>query len=205
VLADMAIEVEAALALGMRVASAMDHSGDPSEAALVRVGTAVAKYWNTKRCPYLVFEALECHGGPGYIEESIMPRLYREAPVNSIWEGSGNVIGLDVLRAVSREPEVVSVFMAEVEKARGNDANLDRLIDDLHAEFNDPDGMEVRMRMITEMMALALQGALLTRNAPAVVAEAFCASRLAPRYRGAFGTLPQGCDLDSIIARAMAD
>ncbi|MBT3264824.1 MAG: DNA alkylation response protein [Acidiferrobacteraceae bacterium] len=204
VLADMAIEVEAALALGVRVASAMDHSGDPSENALARIGTAVAKYWNTKRCPYLVFEALECHGGPGYIEESIMPRLYREAPVNSIWEGSGNVIGLDVLRAVSREPEVVSVFMAEVAKARGNDANLDRLIDDLHGEFNDPDDMEVRMRMITEMMALALQGALLTQNAPAAVAEAFCASRLAPRYRGAFGTLPRGCDLDSIIDRAMA-
>jgi len=106
-----------------------------------------------------------------------MPRLYREAPLNSIWEGSGNVIGLDVLRVVSREPEVVSVFMAEVAKARGSDANLDRIIDDLHGELNNPDDMEVRMRMITEMMALALQGALLTQNAPAAVAEAFRASR----------------------------
>ncbi len=203
VLADMAIETEAALALGMRVASAMDRGDDPSEAALARVGTAVAKYWNTKRCPYLVFEALECHGGPGYIEESIMPRLYREAPVNSIWEGSGNVISLDVLRAISREPQVVSVFMAEVEKARGGNANLDQIIDDLHGEFNDLDGLEVRMRMITEMMALTLQGALLVQHAPAPVANAFCASRLAPRYRGAFGTLPRGCDLDAIIARAI--
>lgn len=109
-----------------------------------------------------------------------------------------------MLRAISREPEVVFVFMAEVEKARGSDANLDRIIDDLHGELKNPDGMEIRMRMITEMMALALQGALLTQNAPAAVAEAFCASRLAPRYRGTFGTLPQGCDLDSIIDRAMA-
>jgi len=133
-----------------------------------------------------------------------MPRLYREAPLNSIWEGSGNVIGLDVLRAISREPEVVFVFMAEVEKARGSDANLDRIIDDLHGELNDPNDMEVRMRMITEMMALVLQGALLTRNVPAAVTEAFCVSRLAPRNRGTFGTLPQECDLDSIIDRAMA-
>ena len=102
VLADMALESEAALALGLRVASAMDQPGDPHEAAVARLGTAVAKYWNTRRCPYLVFEAMECHGGPGYIEDSIMPRLYREAPVNSIWEGSGNVIGLDVLRAIGR-------------------------------------------------------------------------------------------------------
>jgi putative acyl-CoA dehydrogenase len=131
-----------------------------------------------------------------------MPRLYREAPVNSIWEGSGNVISLDVLRAISREPQVVSVFMAEVEKARGGNANLDQIIDDLHREFNDLDDLEVRMRMITEMMALTLQGALLVQHAPAPVANAFCASRLAPRYRGAFGTLPRGCDLDAIIARA---
>ena len=107
VLADMAVEVEAALALGLRVARAMDHAHDEAEGALARIGTAVAKYWNCKRCPSLVVEALECHGGPGYIEESVMPRLYREAPLNSIWEGSGNVMGLDVLRAMAREPECV--------------------------------------------------------------------------------------------------
>jgi len=203
VLADMAVEVEAALALGLRVARAMDHVDDPAEAALARIGTAVAKYWNTKRCPSLVVEALECHGGPGYVEESIMPRLYREAPLNSIWEGSGNVMGLDVLRAIGREPEAIPAFMAEVEKARGNHPNLGRAIDDLRDELANTDGIEGRMRMITEMMALTLQGALLTNQGDSAVAEAFCASRLAPRYRGAFGTLPAGCDLDTIITRAL--
>ena len=200
-LADMAIEVEAALALGLRVASAMDNSQDPTEAALARIGTTVAKYWNTKRCPSLVVEALECHGGPGYVEESIMPRLYREAPLNSIWEGSGNVMGLDILRAMSREPEVLTAFIAEVEKARGLDHNLDCSIDLLKQELDDPIEVESRMRMIGELMALTLQGALLAQHGSQAVAEAFCASRLAPRYRGAFGTLPSGLDLDSILDR----
>jgi len=203
VLADMAVEVEAALALGLRVAKAMDHMDDPAEAALARVGTTVAKYWTTKRCPSLVFEALECHGGPGYIEESIMPRLYREAPINSIWEGSGNVMGLDVLRAMGREPEAIPSLISELEKARGNHPNLDRAIDDLNDELHDLEGIEGRMRMITEMMALTFQGALLTQHGPSELAEAFCASRLAPRYRGAFGTLPKGLDLDAIISRAL--
>ena len=202
VLADMAVEVEASLALGLRVARAMDHMDDPAEAALARIGTTVAKYWNTKRCPNLVYEALECHGGPGYIEESIMPRLYREAPINSIWEGSGNVMGLDVLRAMGREPEAISNFIAELEKARGNHPNLDRAIDDLNDELSNLDDIEGRMRMITEMMALTLQGAILTQNGASELAEAFCASRLAPRYRGAFGTLPKGLDLDTIIDHA---
>ena len=203
VLADMAVEVEAALALGLRVAQAMDRMDDPAEAALARIGTAVAKYWNTKRCPSLVVEALECHGGPGYVEESIMPRLYREAPLNSIWEGSGNVMGLDVLRAMGREAEAIPAVMAELEKARGNHPNLDRAIDDLRDELADPEGLEARMRMVTEMMALTLQAALLTRHGDSPVADAFCASRLAPRYRGAFGTLPKGLDLDAIISRSL--
>lgn len=203
VLADMAVEVEAALALGLRVAQAMDRMDDPAEAALARIGTAVAKYWNTKRCPSLVVEALECHGGPGYVEESIMPRLYREAPLNSIWEGSGNVMGLDVLRAMGREAEAIPAVMAELEKARGNHPNLDRAIDDLRDELADPEGLEARMRMVTEMMALTLQAALLTRHGDSPVADAFCASRLAPRYRGAFGTLPKGLDLDAIISRVL--
>lgn len=205
VLADMAIEVEAALALGLRVARAMDNESGPAEAALARIGTAVAKYWNTKRCPAMVFEALECHGGPGYIEESIMPRLYREAPVNSIWEGSGNIVGLDVLRTMGREPEAIPAFLAELELARGDHANIDNAIDELKNEFSDPGGIEGRMRMITEMMALTLQGALLTQHAPDEVAEAFCVTRLAPRYRGTFGTLPKGLDLDTIINRALPD
>jgi putative acyl-CoA dehydrogenase len=203
VLADMAVEVEAALALGLRVARAMDNVDDPGEAALARIGTAVAKYWNTKRCPSLVAEALECHGGPGYVEDSIMPRLYREAPLNSIWEGSGNVMGLDVMRSMGREAEAIPAVMTELEKARGNHPNLDRAIDDLRDELTDLDGLEGRMRTVTEMMALTLQGALLTSQGDSAVADAFCASRLAPRYRGAFGTLPKGLDLDTVISRAL--
>lgn len=203
VLADLAVEVESALALGLRIARAMDSTSDPAEAALARIGTAVAKYWVTKRCPSLVVEALECHGGPGYVEESIMPRLYREAPLNAIWEGSGNVMGLDVLRAMRREPETIDVVLGELAKSRGNDTYLDSAIDALHQELSDSDAIEGRMRLFTEMMALTLQGALLTSHAPSAVAEAFCASRLAPRYRGAFGTLPKGCDLDAIIGRAL--
>ena len=203
VLADMAIEVEAALALGLRAARAMDHPDEAGEGALARIVTAVAKYWNCKRCPSLVVEALECHGGPGYVEESIMPRLYREAPLNSIWEGSGNIMGLDVLRAITREPEAMPAFLTEVEKARGNDSTLDRAIDDLRAELVEPEGLEGRMRVITEMMALTLQGALLTRHGPSAVADAFCDSRLGARYRSAFGTLPKGCDFDAVIERAL--
>ena len=120
-----------------------------------------------------------------------MPRLYREAPLNSIWEGSGNVMGLDVLRAIGREREAIPAVMTELEKARGNHPNLDRAIDELRAELAEPEGLEGRMRMVTEMMALTLQGALLTQLGDSAVAEAFCASRLAQRYRGAFGTLPR--------------
>ena len=203
VLADMAIEVEAALAMGLRVARAMDHQNSPSEAAFARIGTAIAKYWNTKRCPYLVVEALECHGGPGYVEESIMPRLYREAPLNSIWEGSGNVMCLDVLRAMGREPEAVPAFLAELELARGNNSHLDLAIDELKAELENSGGIETRMRIVTEMMAVTLQGALLTQHAPPDVAEAFCRSRLGSRYRGAFGTLPGDVNFDMIIERAL--
>ena len=203
VLADLAIEVEAALALGLRVARAMDHAEtDPAEAALARVGTAVAKYWNCKRAPFHIFEALECHGGPGYIEDTIMPRLYREAPVNSIWEGSGNIMGLDVLRALNGDEMAQEALFAELQKARGNEANLDQAIDGLRADLDNRDELEAQMRGVTEQMALTLQGALLTQHAPAAVAEAFCASRLAPRYRGTFGALPTGCDLPAIIERS---
>jgi len=203
VLADMAIEVEGALALGLRAATAMDNADKPAEASFARIGTAIAKYWICKRCPGLVYEALECHGGAGYIEESILPRLYREAPLNSIWEGSGNVIGLDVLRAMSREPNTIPVFIDEVEKARGNNINLDRAIDMLKDELNNTDGLEERMRSVTEIMALVLQGALLTQHSTSEVADGFCASRFGSRFCGAYGTLPQGLDLDKIISRAL--
>jgi len=203
VLADMAIEVEAAVALGMRVAHALDTSSDdPQEAAFARIGTAIAKFWITKRCPAVTAEALECHGGPGYIEDSIMPRLYREAPLNSIWEGSGNVMGLDVYRAVSREPQTVSALFTELEKTSGQDANFDHAVMMLRRELDKTDGMEGRMRTVAELMALTLQGMLLIQHAPDAVAQAFCASRLNPGNRGTLGTLPDSCDLDAILSRA---
>jgi putative acyl-CoA dehydrogenase len=202
VLADMALEVEGALALGLRVARAMDNTDQESEAAFARIGTTVAKYWNTKRCSPLVVEALECHGGPGYVEECIMPRLYREAPLNSIWEGSGNIMGLDVMRAMSREAESVDALVNELEQARGGHKNLDRAIDQLKDDLTDHDELESRMRSVTESMALTLQGALLTQHAPNAVADAFCASRLGGKFCGAFGTLPKGTAFDKIIARS---
>ena len=204
VLADLAVESEAAVALGMRVARAMDEAaaGDESAGALARIGTAVAKYWVCKRAPMQILEALECHGGPGYIEESILPRLYREAPVNGIWEGSGNVICLDVLRAMFREPAAVPAFVGELERARGGNALLDAAIDRLTAELDDPENLELRARGLTELMAIALQGALLVEHGTPAVADAFCASRLGDRWRGAYGALPAGTDVGAIVARA---
>ena len=203
VLADMALEVEGSLALGLRVAQAMDNAAqDEGEAAFARIGTAVAKYWSCKRAPSLIVEALECHGGPGYVEESIMPRLYREAPLNSIWEGSGNVMGLDVLRAISREPGAMDAVFAELGKARGNDPHLDQAIAGLKDMLDDPSGLEFRMRSVTELLALTLQGSLLTNGTNAALAEEFCASRLAPRYRGAFGTLTNEGSVSAILERA---
>ena len=203
-LADLALESEAALALGLRIARAMDEAAeDESAAALARIGTAIGKYWVCKRAPGHVFEALECHGGPGYIEESIMPRLYREAPVNSIWEGSGNVMCLDVLRAMQREEAAIPALMADLDAARGADARLDAATDALRAELDDPGDLETRARAITERMAVAWQAALLAGHAPTPVAEAFCASRLGPRWTGAYGALPAGVDFGAILRRAM--
>ncbi len=204
VLADLAIESEAAIALTLRIGRAMDEAGgDEQAAALARIGTAVGKYWICKRAPGHTFEAMECHGGPGYIEESIMPRLYREAPVNSIWEGSGNVMCLDVLRAMFREEAAVPAFLAELDAAAGGNANLDAAVASLKDELGDPDNLELRARGITELMALTLQGALLVQHAPAAVSDAFCASRLGARWTGAYGALPAGVDFDGIIDRVV--
>jgi putative acyl-CoA dehydrogenase len=203
VLADLAVEAEAALALTLRIGRAMDEAaGDEGAAAFARIATAVGKYWICKRAPGHTYEAMECHGGPGYIEESIMPRLYREAPVNSIWEGSGNVMCLDVLRAMYREEAAIPAFLAELEAAGGANAALDAAIGGLKDELARPEDLELRARSITEMMAVALQAALLVRHAPAAVADAFCASRLGPRWTGAYGALPTGVDFDAIIDRA---
>jgi putative acyl-CoA dehydrogenase len=144
---------------------------------------------------------MECLGGNGYVEESGMPRLYREAPLNSIWEGSGNVNALDVLRALVRTPVALDAYLAEVERARGGDPRLDRALDALRAEFADPATLEVRARRVVERLALAWQGALLVRHAPPAVADAFCASRLGGDGGLQFGTLPAGPDLAAIVAR----
>src|SRR5699024_8931061 len=156
------------------------------------------KFWVCKRTPFLVAEALECLGGNGYIEESGMPLLYREAPVNSIWEGSGTVNALDVLRALQREPATLDAWLAEVGKVRGADQRLDRAVDRVLAELGDLDGAEARARSIATAMAVCLQGAQLLDGGDAAVADAFCASRLGGEFSGVFGTLPAGVNIDAI-------
>ncbi|WP_205699552.1 acyl-CoA dehydrogenase family protein [Conexibacter sp. SYSU D00693] len=198
VLADIAIESEAATALALRLARAYDED----DVALRRLGTAVGKYWVCKRLPGLAAEAMECLGGNGFVEESGMPRLFRQSPLNSIWEGSGNVNALDVLRALAKQPEVLAAYFDELELAGGADARLDAFIAGVRDEFADLDGVEVRARRIVEKLALAWQGSLLVRGAPAEVADAFCASRLAGDAGLAYGTLPRGLDLAAIVERA---
>jgi len=201
VLADLCIESEAATVAMMRLARAYDESRDDTARQFARLATAVVKYWVCKRTPPLVAEALECLGGSGYVEESMMPRLYREAPLNSIWEGSGNVICLDVLRAVGRSPESVEVFFDEVSQAHG-EPRLDRFVAALRAQFTDFDAIEMRARHLVEQMALALQASLLVRHSEPAVADAFCASRLGGEHGLAFGTLPRSVDCTRIIERA---
>ncbi|MEU6985951.1 acyl-CoA dehydrogenase family protein [Streptomyces sp. NPDC046324] len=204
VLADLALESEAATVLGMRLAAAYDADSE-AERAFARIAVPVAKYWVTKRCTPLVAEALECLGGNGYVEESGMPRLLRESPLNSIWEGSGNVQALDVLRVLRQEPMALNAFLTEVGKARGADHRLDRAIKGMLTELADLDGIEGRARRLVERMALVLQGALLVRWAPAEVADAFCASRLGGDWGAAFGTLPSTLDLAAVVERARAE
>jgi len=203
VLADLALESEAATALVMRLARAFDRAGaDPAEAALARLATPVAKYWICRRAPGAIAEALECLGGNGYVEEGVLPRLYREAPVNSIWEGSGNVLCLDVLRALQREPAAADALLAEAEAVRGADRRLDAWIDALKGELHEAVEAEHQARALVERMALALQGAVLAHHAPPVVADAFCDARLGDRPGLQYGALPAGLDLEAICERA---
>ncbi|MHB8949898.1 MAG: isovaleryl-CoA dehydrogenase [Rhodoferax sp.] len=202
VLADLALESEAATALTMRMARAMDNRADEQEDLLVRLVTAVGKYWICKRTPNHAYEAMECIGGSGVMEDSMMPRLYREAPVNTIWEGSGNVQCLDVLRALSKTPAVVDAFFAEVTQARGAHAFLDQHIAALATDLKDLRDFEYRARDVVDRMALALQASLLVRHAPAFVSDAFCQSRLGQVGQHNYGTLPRGVDAGAIIARA---
>jgi putative acyl-CoA dehydrogenase len=204
VLADLALESEAATTVAMRLAGATERAaaGDAEEEAFRRLGLAVTKYWVCKRAPSHAAEALECLGGNGYVEESGMPRLYREAPLSSIWEGSGNVAALDALRAMGKQPESVEAFFTEVGKASGADARLDDATARLHKELANFSDIEYRARRVVESMALVLQGSLLVRHAPAAVADAFCASRFGGDWGIAFGTLPPGVDTTAIITRA---
>jgi len=206
VLADLAIESEAATIAAMRLARAYDESaaGDGHAFELRRLANAVLKYWTTKRATPHAAEALECFGGNGYVEESGMPRLLRESPLNSIWEGSGNVQCLDVLRGMARSPAAVDAFFTEVGETAGADRRLDVAIAELQAELSDLEGIESRARRVVERMALALQASLLLRFGDEAVADAFCASRLEGDSGLAFGTLPAGTDFDRIITRHAA-
>jgi len=205
VLCDLQLESEAATALALRIARAYDDADAP----LRRFATAVSKYWICKRAPQHALEALECLGGNGYVEESGMPRLLRDSPLNSIWEGSGNVAALDVLRALAKEPEGLPAFLAEVQLAAGADARLDahvgRVGESVAALAGGGHDPQWDARRVVEGLALALQGSLLVRHAPPAVADAFCASRLSPGGHGyVFGDLPAGVDADAVLARALA-
>ncbi|MEU2511384.1 acyl-CoA dehydrogenase family protein [Streptomyces syringium] len=209
VLADLAVESEAATLLAMRLAAALDASeaGDASAAALRRIALAAGKYWVCKRGSAHAAEALECLGGNGYVEESGMPRLYREAPLLSIWEGSGNVAALDVLRALAKEPAGLDAYFAEVDAAAGADARLDAAaarLRELLGSLSDPHRAQLLARRLAEQLTLVLQGSLLVRHSTPAVADAFCASRLGGEWGHAFGTLPTGTDLGPIIDRAVA-
>ncbi|MER6913281.1 acyl-CoA dehydrogenase family protein [Streptomyces sp. NPDC000594] len=203
VLADLALESEAATVLGLRLAAAYDADTE-DERALLRIAVPAAKYWVTKRCVPMVAEALECLGGNGYVEESGMPRLLRESPLNSIWEGSGNVQALDVLRALQREPRALHAFLREVGAARGADHRLDGAIKGLLTDLADLEGVEGRARRLVERIALVLQGSLLVRWAPPEVADAFCGSRLGGDGGLAFGTLHPAQTLGAVVERARA-
>ncbi len=203
VLADLALESEAAMAMMLRVARAFDESdSDEEAAAFARIATGVGKYWICKRAPMMINEAQECLGGAGYVEETILPRLYREAPLNSIWEGSGNIQCLDVLRAMSREKSSLDAFFSELKLAKGGNKLLDTAISDLHGEFGQLAGIEARARRVVEKMALTLQAALLVRAGNKVVADAFCASRFGSNRGFVFGGLPAGTDLSAIVSRS---
>jgi putative acyl-CoA dehydrogenase len=213
VLADLILESQAATALAMRLAGAADRAerGDAGEAALLRLALPAAKYWVCKRTPIAAAEALECLGGNGYVEESGLPRLYRDAPLNSIWEGSGNVTALDVLRALARTPGGADALFAEIDQAAGGDRRLDAAQARLRRELKDATAVDAaqaqyRARRLAALIATALQASLLVRHAPAAVADAFCASRLGPDQAvgpgGSFGMLPDGLDLAPVLDRA---
>ena len=203
VLADLALESEAACVLALRLARTFDHPQDAHERAMARLLTPVAKFWICKRGSHFAQEAMECLGGNGYVEEDgegVMARIYREMPVNSIWEGAGNIMAIDLLRAL-RKSDAAAALVHEMAPARGAHAALDRLIDTLPTRIETM-GSEVEARRLAQDIALALQACLLVQSAPACVVDAFCDSRLAGDWGQVFGTLGAGADVDAIIARA---
>ncbi len=199
VLADLALEWEAATLLAFRLASASDHAAANGEERLLsRVMTPIAKYWSCKRAPAVALEAMECIGGSGYVEELPLARLYRETPVNGIWEGSGNVICLDVLRSIERAPASVEALLAEI---RAGGKRLAPVADRLANELKETATIEERSRRVVELAALGLQASLMVRHAPASAADAFCATRLDGDWGRAFGTLPASADRDAVLGR----
>lgn len=205
VLADLILESEASLALSMRMARALELApSNDQEAALMRMGTAVGKYWICKRTPGHAYEAMECIGGMGLMEDSPMPRLFRESPVNAIWEGSGNVQCLDMLRAMQREPASLAAVIGELEGALGTHELFDKQVDHVKAQFSDLNDIEFRSRGVIESMALAMQAAALIKHGDAQVAEAFCRARLNKNVSGMlYGALPRSIDCSYLIKRAM--
>ncbi|MBP7930124.1 MAG: acyl-CoA dehydrogenase family protein [Acidimicrobiia bacterium] len=208
VLADLAIEAEGSLAMTLRVARALDESaGDAQSEALARIATAVGKYWICKRTPGHAYETMEVIGGSGVMETSIMPRLFRESPINAIWEGSGNVQCLDILRALQRSPETAEAFVAEIRVAAGADARLDRAtagLETMLVELSTATGpdQQFQARTLADRLATVFIGSLLVRHAPTAVADGFCASRLTEHPTHNYGCLPTGVDTASIVARA---
>jgi putative acyl-CoA dehydrogenase len=205
VLADLAIEVEAATALAFRLARSFDGAEDPREAAWRRLMTPVSKYWVCKIAQAVIGEAMECLGGNGYVEESLLPRLYREAPVNSIWEGSGNVMALDVLRVLQREPEAARTVLEELEHAIGDDAQLKAALDRIRSLLYEPRLLDLCGRALVETLALTAAGAILRAHAPSAVADAFIATRLCGLPRQSYGQGLERVDTKSILARALPE
>jgi len=205
VLADLALEWEAAVLLAFRLARAFDRAQDDErEQRFARIVTPVAKYWLCKRIPTFAAEAMECLGGNGYVEEGVLSRLYREAPVNGIWEGSGNVICLDVLRSIARDPQSVGAVLEEIDDAATEDRRLAECAAGLERELQDTNDLEFRARRLVEKLALALQASLMVKHAPPAVADAFCATRLRGQGGMAFGTLPPQVPFREIIGRVRA-
>ncbi|ASG65529.1 isovaleryl-CoA dehydrogenase [Idiomarina piscisalsi] len=200
-LADLAIESEAAMTYTMRIARAMDNQDNEHEKLLSRIATPIGKYWICKRTPNHAYEAMEVIGGSGVMENHIMPRLFRESPVNAIWEGSGNVQCLDILRAIEKQPEVLDAYFTELAKAQGADQRFDTFVRSLKSEFSDINTLQYRARTIADKMAVGLQGALLLQHATNDVADAFCASRLASNSGLNYGTMPSGLNCAAIVER----